>query len=252
MEKRKEKSQKIVISEAPAMTPYQEQQVSVNNMIMQAIEKGVPVETMERVLNMRAQLKAEYAKEKFDEAMSKFQAECPVIKKTKSVPTKSGRIAYSYAPLEQIIGQVKSLLAENGLSYMIKTEVKESGVKSTCIVKHSAGHSETSEMEVPLGNKTDVMSNSQVTAAASTFSKRYAFVNAFGIMTGDDDNESILQEDEKYDDKVESAKAKLNQCMNEEQLRKVWSEFPKAIKSNREIIVYANEIKENINENASM
>ena len=33
------------------------------------------------------------------------------------------------------------------------------------------------------------MSDSQVVAAASTFSKRYAFCNAFGILTGDEDND---------------------------------------------------------------
>jgi methylthioribose-1-phosphate isomerase len=33
-----------------------------------------------------------------------------------------------------------------------------------------------------------------VVAAASTFSKRYAFCNAFGIMTGDEDNEQVLKE----------------------------------------------------------
>jgi hypothetical protein len=42
---------------------------------------------------------------------------------------------------------------------------------------------------VPLGNKTQVMSDTQVTAAAGTFAKRYAFCNVFGIMTGDEDTD---------------------------------------------------------------
>jgi len=51
-------------------------------------------------------------------------------------------------------------------------------------------------MEVPLGNKTSVMSQTQVVAAALTFAKRYAFCNAFGIMTGDDDNEKVISDKE--------------------------------------------------------
>jgi hypothetical protein len=54
-------------------------------------------------------------------------------------------------------------------------------------------------MEVPLGNKTQVMSDTQVVAAAITFAKRYAFLNEFGILTGDEDKEEILNTGEKKD-----------------------------------------------------
>ena len=159
-------------------------------LIQQGIEKGISVGTMERLLAMRKELKQEFAKEKFDEAMAKFQSECPEIKKTKEVKTKSGIVAYRYAPIENIIKQVKKLLADNGLSYSTQVINNKDTVKAVCIVKHTAGHSENYEMEVPLGNKTDVMSNSQVMAAAATFAKRYAFCNAFGIMTADEDTDA--------------------------------------------------------------
>lgn len=164
---------------------------SAEILIAQAINKGVPVETMERLLAMRRELKAEYAKEEYDKAMANFQADCPTIQKTKEVKTKAGVVAYRYAPIETIISQVKHLLKQNGLSYSIQTITGENKVKSICIVKHITGHSESYEMEVPLGNKTDIMSQSQVVAAASTFSKRYAFCNAFGILTGDEDTDGI-------------------------------------------------------------
>src|SRR3990167_6037487 len=72
-------------------------------------------------------------------------------------------------------------------------ELNEGRVKAFCRVVHTLGHEEVSEIEVPLGNKTDIMSQSQVVAAASTFAKRYAFLNAFGIMTGDEDNDTADQ-----------------------------------------------------------
>lgn len=171
--------------------PVAPAQLTAEALIAQGIEKGMPVETMERLLNMRRELKAEWAKEQYDQAMAAFQAECPTIKKTKGVKTKSGQEAYKYAPIESIVNQVKGLLQKHGLSYTTKMELVDGGVKVIVQVKHIAGHMEESPMQVPFGNKTDIMSQSQVVAAATTFAKRYAFCNAFGILTGDEDTDAV-------------------------------------------------------------
>ncbi len=168
-------------------------------LITQAIQQGVPVETMERLLAMRKEIKAEYAKEQFDIAMAKLQMAIPIIKKTKSVSTKSGATAYSYAPLDSIVFQVKDVLKRYGFSYAIKTHTDEKNVTATCIAKHSAGHAEESSMTVPLGTKTAVMSDTQVVAAALTFAKRYAFCNVFGILTGDGDNDGQAVKEQKIE-----------------------------------------------------
>ena len=163
-------------------------------LIALAIQQGTPVEGLEKLMDLQDRWDKKQAKIAFDEAMASFQGECPIIKKTKEVPTASGKIAYKYAPIDAIVSQVRSTIEKYGLSYAIQTETLEGKVKSTCIVKHKLGHSESSSMEIPLGQKTGVMSDSQVVAAALTFAKRYSFCNAFGIMTGDDDNEQMIQE----------------------------------------------------------
>lgn len=164
--------------------------ISIEAIITQAIANNVPIETMEKILAMRRELKQEYAKEQFNKSMSAFQAECPAIIKTKVVKTNSGQDAYRFAPLDAIIAQTKELIRAHGFSYRIQTETLTDSVKSTCIVQHSEGHSEQSSFEVPLGNRTNVMSQTQVVAAALTFAKRYAFCNAFGIMTSDEDTDA--------------------------------------------------------------
>lgn len=163
---------------------------NVESLMAKAIEHGLSPETMEKFLAMRQQLKAEWAKEQYTRAMSNFQSQCPTIVKTKGVKTKSGAVAYKYAPIESIVEQVKPYLQENGFSYSTSMEVLPDGVRVVCKVTHIDGHSEESPMQVPLGTKTDIMSQSQVTAAAQTFAKRYAFCNAFGILTGDEDNDA--------------------------------------------------------------
>ena len=166
--------------------------VNIDNLINLAITNNVNVETLERLMTMRDKLKSEWAREQYYSDMAKFQNECPTIRKTKSVPTKDGKTAYKYAPLEQIIKQVKPLLEKYGFSYTTKMELKPDGVKVVVVSQHRCGHIEETPMEVPFGTKTDIMSQTQVVAAATTFAKRYAFINAFGIMTADNDNDGAI------------------------------------------------------------
>ena len=181
----------VIEHDARALSPREQAAGSAEALIQQAIEKGLPVETMERLLAMRRELMAERAKEAFDTAMAKFQAECPVIKKTKEGgKTKGGTVAYHFAPLDLIVSQTKEIIGRHGFSYAIKVKTTATDVTVDCIVKHEMGHTETSTMQVPLGEKTEIMSRPQVVAAAVTFATRYAFRNAFGIITGDTDNDA--------------------------------------------------------------
>lgn len=165
--------------------------LSVENLMQLAIKKDASIDTIERIFSLRDRMKAEWAKQQFDEAMAKFQSECPVIKKMKEGGrTNSGQVAYRYAPLDSIVMQVRELLWKHGFSYAVKTKTGDKSIAAICIVKHQSGHSEESSFEVPSGGGTAIMSEPQKVAAALTFAKRYAFCNAFGIMTGDEDNDA--------------------------------------------------------------
>lgn len=190
------KSSAIVPSTVESVEITRKEDVSIEAILTSAIDKGVSVETMERLMAMRRELKAEAAKEAFDTAMARFQSECPTINKTKEVRGKNGMVAYRYAPIESIVEQVKEPIQRNGFSYKTDQELKESGVKVIVRVIHSMGHSEETSMEVPFGSQTQIMSQSQVAAAATTFAKRYAFCNAFGILTGDEDTDAAPPRDE--------------------------------------------------------
>ncbi len=182
------KKELTIAKNLPEIIP--EQQGPAEVLIAQAIQKGLPVETMERLLAMRRELKAEWAKEQFDKAMAAFQGECPIIRKTKKVMNKDGRsVRYIYAPIDSIVEQVKDILGKNGLSYTIQVRNDGKAMTVVCRVTHKTGHSENSEFEVPISSE-DYMSDVQKFGARSTFAKRYAFCNAFGIMTGDDDDDA--------------------------------------------------------------
>ncbi len=165
-------------------------------LIAQAINKNVPVETMEKLLIMRKDLKAEWAEEQFNKAMSKLQGELPIIEKdtaVKNKPEKGGGLRYKYATLDKIVKQTSSIISANGFSYLIKVVTEKDDVKVIVKATHVDGHKEETEFKVPI-DPTAFMTKQQKYASALTYAKRYAFCNAFGIMTGEEDDDSCTNE----------------------------------------------------------
>ena len=156
-------------------------------LISQAIDKGVTVETMEKLLAMRKDLKQERAKEEFDRAMAGFQSECPTIQK------KTQGYNYKYADLTTIVEQIKGILAKYGFSYTFDTDDVENTIVVSCKVKHISGHMEVSKATITRETTTK-MNASQQSGAAMTYGKRYAFVNAFGLLTGDEDTDAVIHQ----------------------------------------------------------
>lgn len=191
--KKKQATQALATTPQPPAMTAADLAAGPEALISQAIAAGASIDTLERVMALRKDVLAEKAKQAFNEAMAAFQEECPVIKKTKGVKTKAGAEAYKYAPIDSIITQVKACVKKHGFSYRTSMQLLTGNVKVVCRVVHMLGHEETSEMEVPLSDGTQIMSKTQVVAAASTFAKRYAFLNAFGIMTGDDDDDTASE-----------------------------------------------------------
>ena len=180
--------------ETQLINKNEEESKAVNGFITEAISKGLPVETMEKLFNLREKVKAEYAREEFMKAMANFQKECPIIEKTNAVKNKSGQVVYHFANLGDIVSQVKTPLGENNLSYDFITEDLKDFLKVTCVVTHSLGHSKESSFQIPIGTES-YMTDVQKYGARVTFAKRYAFCNALGILTNDEDTDS--KEDEK-------------------------------------------------------
>lgn len=150
-----------------------------------AIREKANVETLERVMAMRRELRAEEAKAAFDRAMADFQAECPIIKKE----TAGARGAYRYAKLDAIVEQTKAFIRKHGFSYSVTTVVEPGWCKAVLTITHAGGHSVTTEFKVPVDDKNPMMTEPQRIGGALTFAKRYAFCNGFGILTADEDRD---------------------------------------------------------------
>lgn len=157
-------------------------------LIQAAIERNLDIDKMERLLAMRRELKNEAARDEYFKALASFQKECPIITKKKKVFVKN-KLRYKYAPLEDIILEVRDFLEKHGFSYSIKTKQDKDSVTAICLSHHKFGHTEESEFRIPI--ITDAYMNvAQKVASALTYAKRYAFCDAFGIMTGAEDDDA--------------------------------------------------------------
>lgn len=168
-------------------------------MIAMATQKGVDVAVIEKLMDLQERWERNMAKKEFDKAMAAFQSKCPTIQKTKMVKNKDGSVRYKYAPLESIVEQIKTILQKHGLSYTIDAPVEGNSVKAICKVTHKRGHSQDGTFAVPIDPQ-GFMNEQQKFASALTFAKRYAFCNAFGILTGDEDDDATTAPDPKGTD----------------------------------------------------
>ena len=165
--------------------------VDPQSLIARAIDKNLPVEQMERLLAMRRELKAEWAKERYFKSLAAFQRACPIIGKSRAVYSgeKKETLRYKYAPLDVIVAEVKDILEVHGFSYTLRTIQTAEEVTAICVSHHVDGHSEETQFAVPIDQKA-YMNAPQKVASALTYASRYAFRNAFGIMTGDEDDDA--------------------------------------------------------------
>lgn len=155
-----------------------------------AVESGADVEKLEKLMDLQERWEAKEARRAFFAAMSQFQASAPELEKNASVDYKAGggRTSYRFAALPHIVGQIREPLQECGLSYRFEIRRNEGGLTVACIVTHTGGHSERTEMNAPpdtTGSKNAI----QASGSTVTYLQRYTLLAALGLVTGDQDDD---------------------------------------------------------------
>lgn len=207
------------------------------DLIQHAIDKNVTCEVLERLMDLKERYEKNLAEQEMRQALAKFQSECPIIPKNKVVLDKSGKVRYRYASLEEIVKIIQPLLYANGLSYTIDSNLITKDdiiIEATVRIEHVSGAYRESTFRVPI-DKEAYMNEQQKFASALTYAKRYAFCNALGILTGDEDDDANtcnkeekqeVQQPKKEKPKgdFEAMKKKINECLSYEEYEKIKSE----------------------------
>lgn len=156
-----------------------------------AVQQNLDIDKLEKLMQLQERWQAQQARKEFLNAISRFQAMCPPIEKTKRVAF--GNTKYSYAPLGEIAATIKKAMADNGLSHRWEIGEDADNIVVTCIISHVDGHSEKTTMK---GGKDGSGNKNAIQSSGSTVSylQRYSLIGALGISTADEDTDGHKDE----------------------------------------------------------
>lgn len=154
-----------------------------------AISANADVDKLEKLMDLQDRWEKKESKKVFNIAMSRFQSQCPVIQKTKTGHN------FKYAPMCDVIKQVKELEADCGLSHRFEQETQNDSISITCVVSHIDGHSEKLRLEA-LADQTGSKNAVQAIGSTISYLQRYSFLGSFGIATADEDMDGRIPKPE--------------------------------------------------------
>lgn len=153
--------------------------------IMQMIERVVlnpdaDMDKLDKMLDMQERILNRNAKQSYTADLAAMQAELPLVGKLGEGHNKA-----KYARLEDINEAIRPTLQKYGFAVTFRTKQAEKTLTVTAILSHRMGHSEETDLILPLdtsGNKNAV----QAVGSTISYGKRYALCLLLNISTGDD------------------------------------------------------------------
>ena len=186
---------------------------SAQGLIEMAITSGADIDKLEKLMALQERYDAKNAKSSYLQAISMFQTKCPVI------TTKKQGHGYKYAPLGDIIAQIKDLLFNCGLSYRFEQQQEGTVTRVKCVISHIEGHSESLTMEGGPDNQLSkqgkqVKTDIQATGSTSTYLRRYTLTGALGIVTADEDSDGRVESSKKIEHCDSGQVIKINELID--------------------------------------
>jgi hypothetical protein len=161
--------------------------------IVEAVRGGqLSADSVEKLLAVYRELKADKAEEAYNMAFKAFQEQCPKIprnRKADIVTKQGGRIKYTYADIEMTMETIGPVLAKHGLSVSFDDSTIEGNMlTAACRCSHVGGHSRVSKFTCTT-DTTAGMSPQQKAGNAATYAQRRALNQRLGLTTGDPDHD---------------------------------------------------------------
>jgi ERF superfamily protein len=161
-----------------------------------AVDKDLDISKLERLMELQKAWTLEQSRKAFFSALAKFQSEVPEIRKSKKVGFEikdGGRVDYNYAPLGDIIRQIKDTCKACDIAYRWEIADNKDEIKVTCKVTHIDGHTEETTMTATpddSGKKNKI----QQRGSSIEYLKRYTLIGALGLSTTDSDIDGQVPE----------------------------------------------------------
>src|SRR5438132_10863299 len=148
-------------------------------MIAAAIERGLPVEQLERLMELAERWERNRAAEAWAEAVKKFQGLMPAVVKGNPVNDRNGKLLYQFADFADIMDVAQPILDQCGIAVTFTTSQAERLMTTTCHVRVGIHVEDTAATlslpEIPNAN------DAQKAGGALKYGQRYSFVAALNI-----------------------------------------------------------------------
>lgn len=173
------------------------------------------LDKLERMLALKREHDRDNARISFARALAGARSQIPPIMKDATVDFKNKdgrRTHYQHETLAGIARVIDPILSEYGLSYRFRTDQGSGGVRVTCIIAHSDGHSEETSLTcAPDGS--GQKNPFQAVGSAVTYLQRYTLKAALGLSAEvDDDAQSAAP---RRDDHIDDDRQELRQQRQE-------------------------------------
>jgi hypothetical protein len=156
-----------------------------------AVDKDLDIDKLSKLMELQKVWQADQARKAFFSSLAKFQSEVPEIRKSKAVAF--NEVKYNYAPLSDVVRQIKDTCRECGLSYRWEIADNKEEIKVTCLVTHTDGHTEQTTMTA---NPDDSGKKNKIQQRGSSieYLKRYTLIGSLGLSTTDSDVDGYIPE----------------------------------------------------------
>lgn len=173
-----------------ALTTTNNDGATLLNIIQQAAtQPDFDVAKMQQLMELKRDWDRDRAAEVYANALTNFQANCPVVGKhrTATIASQKGSYKYQFAGYEDVMKQVKPLLNENKIAISFSTAATDKGILATCTLRVGT-HAEKCTLEVPIPSMN--VNDTQKYGAALSYAKRYCLCAALNIVVGDEDDDA--------------------------------------------------------------
>lgn len=152
-----------------------------------ALNPDLPVDKLEKLLDMQIKIMGIEAEKEFAAAMARVQSKLPKVKRDRD----NEQTGSKYATLESIAAAIKPIYTAEGFSMSFSEAASSNGhVRVIGILRHKDGHKTEHYRDVAIDatgiagkvNKT----NTHAEASSITYGRRYVTCLAFDVATGDD------------------------------------------------------------------
>lgn len=150
-----------------------------------AISKGIDPAQLGKLIDLQERWDKARAAEKFAEAITGFQRECPVVLKQRTAKITGrggGNYSYNFADYSDVMAAAGPAMSRNGIVVTYTTALRDSLLGVTCRVRVGT-HVEETHLDLPIPQMS--VNDAQKFGAAVSYGKRYVLCAALNIVVSD-------------------------------------------------------------------